>query len=176
MNFRNCPAQLILFCLILPILLCGCHAKSHLAFINNPELSKTLALPTSAEVHSAYRHYFSMREHLILQYAGKKPQLWGTALPGVLTKSETTEKVLYLTFDACGGKGGNGFDAKLIGYLKQHRIPATLFITNLWIKDHPKEFVELAKWPEFEIENHGLLPGRFRLTAAALIKFLEPRA
>jgi len=75
---------------------------------------------------------------------------------GVRTKLNTDHKVIALTFDACGGPRGNGYDAKLIEYLKSEKIPATLFVSGKWIDANPKIFRELAEEPLFEIENHGL--------------------
>ncbi len=66
------------------------------------------------------------------------------------------QKVLAFTFDACGGKS-SGYNADLIAYLRREKIPATLFITGIWIEKNKQIFDELAKDPLFEIENHGLL-------------------
>jgi peptidoglycan/xylan/chitin deacetylase (PgdA/CDA1 family) len=63
---------------------------------------------------------------------------------------------LVLTFDACGGKGGSGYDKDLIEFLRKERIPATLFITGLWMDAHPDLFYQLSQDTLFEIENHGL--------------------
>lgn len=65
-------------------------------------------------------------------------------------------KVMAFTFDACGGHN-DGYNEKLIAYLRREQIPATLFITGLWIEKNKETFAELARDPLFEIENHGLL-------------------
>lgn len=57
----------------------------------------------------------------------------GLKITGVLTRLATKDKVIALTFDACGGKGGSGYDRKLIDYLIKENIPATLFINARWI-------------------------------------------
>jgi peptidoglycan/xylan/chitin deacetylase (PgdA/CDA1 family) len=75
---------------------------------------------------------------------------------GVKTKLNTDQKRIALTFDACGGPGGNAYDAKLIEYLKREKVPATLFLSGKWIDSNPEIFSELAREPLFEIENHGL--------------------
>ncbi len=72
------------------------------------------------------------------------------------TSGEKDHKVLALTFDACGGKH-SGYNKKLIEYLRREQIPATLFVTGLWIEKNRETFAELAKDPLFEIENHGML-------------------
>ena len=69
---------------------------------------------------------------------------------------DKNQKVLALTFDACGGRH-SGYNEKLIAYLRREQLPATLFVTGLWIEKNKATFAELAKDPLFEIENHGLL-------------------
>ncbi|MDQ0917874.1 hypothetical protein [Paenibacillus sp. V4I5] len=44
-----------------------------------------------------------------------KPKKWGENVPGVRTHLTTEEQVIALTFDACGGKEGSGYDEKLTG-------------------------------------------------------------
>lgn len=57
-----------------------------------------------------------------------------------------------LTFDACGGK----VDRRIFDVLLQQKIPATFFVTSIWIRRNPQELAELLAHPElFEIENHG---------------------
>lgn len=63
--------------------------------------------------------------------------------------------MIALTFDACGGKEGSGYDEKLIDYLIKENIPATLFINARWITANKDIFAKLAANPLFEIENHG---------------------
>jgi peptidoglycan/xylan/chitin deacetylase (PgdA/CDA1 family) len=96
------------------------------------------------------------RERIISKFNGKAPREWGERVKGVKTKLNTDQKLIALTFDACGGPRGNGYDAKLIQYLKREKIPATLFISGKWIDANREIFWELAKEPFFEIENHGL--------------------
>jgi peptidoglycan/xylan/chitin deacetylase (PgdA/CDA1 family) len=96
------------------------------------------------------------RERIILRFNGKIPREWGERVRGVKHKLDTNQKVIALTFDACGGPKGNGYDAKLIEYLKGEKIPATLFISGKWIDANPEIFRGLAKEPLLEIENHGL--------------------
>ena len=62
---------------------------------------------------------------------------------------------IALTFDACGGPGGDGYDAALIEYLKKEQVPATLFFTSKWIAARKQTAQALAADPLFEIENHG---------------------
>ncbi|MGA9172813.1 MAG: polysaccharide deacetylase family protein [Thermoactinomyces sp.] len=95
------------------------------------------------------------QQALLQKYGHQHPQKWGEHLPGIIDRLPTHEKVIALTFDACGGKHGDGYDQKLIDYLIKERIPATLFINSRWIKANPETFIKLAHNPLFEIENHG---------------------
>jgi peptidoglycan/xylan/chitin deacetylase (PgdA/CDA1 family) len=97
-----------------------------------------------------------VREKIISTFSSKVPREWGERVRGVKTKLNTDHKVIALTFDACGGRRGKGYDAKLIEYLKSEKIPATLFLSGKWIHANPERVRGLAKEPLFEIENHGL--------------------
>lgn len=96
-------------------------------------------------------------EQLASRYHGQSPSAWGENVHGVLTHVHTDRKVIFLTFDACGGgKKGNGFDSELIACLDREHIPATLFLSGRWIDANPEIARRLAEDPLFEIENHGL--------------------
>jgi peptidoglycan/xylan/chitin deacetylase (PgdA/CDA1 family) len=89
------------------------------------------------------------------KYSGLKPTQWGMYIPGVKTRIKTDKKIIALTFDACGGRGGKKYDRDLIEYLKSNNIPATLFVTSSWIKDNTAIFKDLLKEPLFDLQNHG---------------------
>ena len=97
----------------------------------------------------------SIKERIISPFGGKVPKEWGEKVTGVKTRLNTDQKALALTFDACGGAKGKGFDAKLINFLEEEKIPATLFVSGKWIDANQRIFLTLAKHPLFEIENHG---------------------
>ena len=80
---------------------------------------------------------------------------WGEILPGVKTRLATTQKMMALTFDACGS-ANDGVDERIISTLNRYQIPATFFISGRWMARHPVAFMQLARNPLFEIENHGL--------------------
>ncbi|WP_037464334.1 polysaccharide deacetylase family protein [Shimazuella kribbensis] len=103
--------------------------------------SPTTEIPTETEVLKLYQK--------------SKPKEWGENITGVVKTLPTKDKVIALTFDACGGNHGSGVDNDIIRYLMEEKIPATLFINARWIDANPKIFAELAKNPLFEIENHG---------------------
>lgn len=65
-----------------------------------------------------------------------------------------TKPVAALTLDACSGQ----FDFKLVNFLIEHKIPATFFVTQRWLKKNPQAIRLLKSAPAlFEIENHGAL-------------------
>jgi peptidoglycan/xylan/chitin deacetylase (PgdA/CDA1 family) len=101
------------------------------------------------------RSDLTSRKALIRQYSGKKPTAWGEAVPHVVRRLPTTDRVVALTLDACGGRTGSGYDAKLIETLRRKHVAATLFINARWIEANPRKFSELAADPLFEIANHG---------------------
>lgn len=84
------------------------------------------------------------------------PGAWGESLKGVFTEVKTQNKHIALTFDACGGKNGNGYDSELTGFLRKEKIPATFFISGKWIDANFYTFLDLSSDSLFEIENHGL--------------------
>jgi peptidoglycan/xylan/chitin deacetylase (PgdA/CDA1 family) len=93
---------------------------------------------------------------LLRDLAGNRPRSWGESVSGVRTRLDTSEAVMALTFDACGGPGGDEYDAGLIALLRRERVPATLFLSAKWIDAHADVAAELAADPLFEIESHGL--------------------
>lgn len=95
--------------------------------------------------------------HIRNKYKNMRPSKWGERLNGIITRIDTKDKVIALTFDACGGPGGSKYDAKLISYLIKEKIPATLFLNARWIDANMGTFKMLSKNALFEIENHGYL-------------------
>lgn len=98
----------------------------------------------------------SLKQQISARFSGRIPSQWGEHVPGVRTRLATGEKVIALTLDACGSARGKGVDARLMEFLAQERIPATLFINARWIDANPELFRRLAANPLFEIANHGL--------------------
>ncbi len=47
------------------------------------------------------------KEQVIAKFSGRIPQEWGEVVKGVKTRLNTDQKVLALTFDACGGPIGS---------------------------------------------------------------------
>lgn len=100
--------------------------------------------------------YLTIKKKVSAEFAHVQPGSWGEFVKGVDEDIITKKKLLALTFDACGGPHGSGYDAELIGYLEKMQIPATLFVTGKWIDANYDTFISLSKNNLFEIENHGL--------------------
>lgn len=117
------------------------------------------AVPTASSTVSAHPSSAPVgpvtRSEIVARYDAIAPQTWGMSVPGVVTRMQGAGKAVALTFDACGGPGGHGYDAALIGFLRQEQIPATLFINARWIDANPGVFGDLASDPLFDIANHG---------------------
>lgn len=96
-----------------------------------------------------------INKQIDIEAFNKTPSEWGERVSGVKTRFKTEGKEIALTFDACGGPYGNGYDEKLIEFLQSENIPATLFINEQWIKENEALFLTLATNPLFQIENHG---------------------
>jgi peptidoglycan/xylan/chitin deacetylase (PgdA/CDA1 family) len=79
------------------------------------------------------------------------------AVPGVaLTRVNTAEPVVALTFDACATKRqSNGFDREIFDILRREQVPATVFVSGRWVETHPAEAQELAAEPLIELGNHS---------------------
>lgn len=97
----------------------------------------------------------TLKAEMEAAYDGKTPKEWGETVTGVKTSLKTNERVIALTFDACGSPKGKGIDAELIRFLEQEKVPATLFINARWIDANPELFLKLAANPLFTIANHG---------------------
>lgn len=62
---------------------------------------------------------------------------------------------IALTLDACDGGKGASYDAGIIALLRENRIPATIFVTSIWMRNNPEALRDLAADPLFEIAAHG---------------------
>jgi len=100
--------------------------------------------------------YKILKLAIIKKYSKEKPKYFVQWFHGIKHKFKTDKKEIALTFDACGGPNGNGYDKRLINLLIKENIPATLFISGRWLKHNKKTFIELSNNQLFEIGNHGL--------------------
>lgn len=116
----------------------------------------TLCFVSSAAGDTAADHdYTALKQRLVSRYGNLAPTQWGENVSGVKSRIRTRDKVIALTFDACGSAKGMGYDSRLIAFLEQEQVPATLFINARWIGPNRAVFDRLAANPLFEIANHG---------------------
>ncbi|MFC5664471.1 polysaccharide deacetylase family protein [Kitasatospora misakiensis] len=121
-----------------------------------PTVTPTATFTPTPAPTSATPATLPARAVITARYAGVAPAAWGLDVPGVLTAlPRSAAPAVALTFDACGGPGGSGYDAALVGTLREHGVPATLFLNARWIDANPAVFDALAADPLFEIANHG---------------------
>lgn len=98
-----------------------------------------------------------LKQEMLDKYKKQVPEEWGDSVTGLIRRINTSDKVVAITLDACGGGSlGNGYDTELIDFLVSNEIPATLFINARWIDANKEIFMKLANNDLFEIENHGL--------------------
>ena len=101
------------------------------------------------------KDYIKLKKQVVKKFSKTKPTQWGMFIPGVKTQLDTNDKVIALTFDACGNPGSFGYDAELIDFLIKENIPATLFLNGKWIDANLPTVEQLINNPLFEIGNHG---------------------
>jgi peptidoglycan/xylan/chitin deacetylase (PgdA/CDA1 family) len=71
-----------------------------------------------------------------------------------LADTPADQRVVALTLDCCPG----AFDARITTVLIAQRVPATIFVTSLWIHRNPEGLALLLAYPDlFVLENHGEL-------------------
>jgi peptidoglycan/xylan/chitin deacetylase (PgdA/CDA1 family) len=97
----------------------------------------------------------SLRREIAARFSHRTPQQWGETVTGVRTRLDTHDRVVALTLDACGSPKGKGADTRLLEFLAEEQIPATLFVNARWVDANPELFKRLAANPLFEIANHG---------------------
>lgn len=130
-----------------------------------PTGTSPAAAPTTSAPPSAPP--LPTRDDVVARYAGVTPTAFGLDVPGVVNRLPTSERVVALTFDACGGTHGSGYDAALIETLRTTGTPATLFLNQRWIAAHPDLAAELAADPLFELANHGTVHRPLSVSGAA---------
>lgn len=91
--------------------------------------------------------------------------------PVIITHVETKQKVVALTFDADmtpkmlkrlrQKKVASWYNATVIKELEDAHVPATLFLTGMWIETYPTTTAELSRNPLFELGNHSYSHGGF---------------
>lgn len=83
---------------------------------------------------------------------------------------KAAKKYIALTLDYCElCTNVNGYQSEVIKYLREHNIPATLFISGKWMRSHPDIMQQLMVDPLFEIGNHAWSHANFALTPIDII-------
>lgn len=78
------------------------------------------------------------------------------APPAPITRGETGEREVALTFDACATrKGWYGFDRDVFEILEREQVPATIFVSGRWVDTHPEAMGELTGDPLIEFGDHS---------------------
>ena len=93
------------------------------------------------------------REEIVEALGGVDPLDWGLNLPGTLVRTDLD--TVAITLDACGGPQGNGVDTTLLQVLRDHEVPATLFLNARWRAENPGVADELVDDPLFDLACHG---------------------
>jgi peptidoglycan/xylan/chitin deacetylase (PgdA/CDA1 family) len=133
--------------------LAGCGTTRNTAAGASPTPTAT---PSASPTPSAAQPVVPTRAEEVARYGHLAPTRWGLdGVPGMVSRLPAGQQGIALTFDACGGRGGSGYDAALIEVLRAHKVPATLFINSRWIDENRPTFDRLAADPLFEIANHG---------------------
>ncbi|MEU9451525.1 polysaccharide deacetylase family protein [Streptomyces sp. NPDC048277] len=121
----------------------------------SPSARASAAGPSPSASGGATRLPGATRAEIVAEYGHAVPRTWGFDAPGVVHRLPAGQQGIALTFDACGGRGGSGYDSALIDFLRKREVPATLFLNSRWIDANPSVFRALAAEPLFEIANHG---------------------
>lgn len=81
---------------------------------------------------------------------------------GNIRSVKVGEKVVALTFDLCElSTVTTGYNAESINFLREKKIPATLFMGGKWMRTHSERVMQLMVDPLFEIGNHAWAHGNF---------------
>ncbi len=71
-----------------------------------------------------------------------------------ISRVETSDSVLALTFDACHTRRPHGYDSVIVRILRQTGTHATFFLCGSWMEHYPEVTVSLARDTLFELANH----------------------
>lgn len=78
----------------------------------------------------------------------------GLVEPSLRLRPQTGPRRVAVTLDACPGH----FDSRIADTLVARQIPATIFITAVWMRMNPHGLAFFLRHPEvFTLENHGAL-------------------
>lgn len=88
-----------------------------------------------------------------------------------VTVGKDMGKVVALTFDLCElAVNTTGYDAPLIAFLREQKLPATLFLGGKWMRTHSERTLELLADSLFEIGTHGWAHGNFGIMSQSAMQ------
>jgi len=92
-----------------------------------------------------------------------------------ITRGETREPQVAITFDACATRQGwYGFDRDVFEILKRERVPATVFVSGRWVDTHPEAMADMANDPLIEFGDHSYdHPHMTQLSSARVIEEID---
>lgn len=159
--------KIILSIVSLLVLIIGCQSQinetqtdSNIMEETEYSIERTGTLPdcsSNSESEESTREISTedYKSALLAEFIGLTPNHWGETVPGVKNRINTNRKLIALTFDACGGSLLPEYDEKLIDFLIEEQIRATLFLSGKWIDNNKDVFLKLSQQQLFEIANHG---------------------
>ncbi len=99
------------------------------------------------------------------------PAMASPDLPASFDHAATDRKIVALTFDADmtpgmlrelkSGRVASWYNQKVVDVLRHEQVPATLFLTGLWIEAYSAVVKDLSADPLFELANHSYSHGAF---------------
>lgn len=131
----------------------GCATRSE-----TPQESTAVPTGTSTEAEASSPSSTSSplsREQVVTEFGSRQPSAWGIDVPGVAMSLPAGTNPIALTFDCCGGPGGDSLDEALVSALRDTGTAATFFLAGRWVQANPAFTEQLAADPLFEIANHG---------------------
>jgi peptidoglycan/xylan/chitin deacetylase (PgdA/CDA1 family) len=101
------------------------------------------------------------------------PAPLGTGSRGTIRRAEPRgdEKLLAFTFDLCETEEEiTGYQATVVNYLRDERVPATFFAGGKWMRSHPEKTMQLMADPLFEVGNHSWSHRNLRQASAEVLE------
>jgi len=88
--------------------------------------------------------------------------IFSFSFSGIITKLNTNDKIIAITFDACETKTPTFFDKELLDFIVKNKIPATLFLSGKFIERNIEDVKSISQLSFIEIENHSYSHKDFR--------------
>jgi peptidoglycan/xylan/chitin deacetylase (PgdA/CDA1 family) len=99
--------------------------------------------------------YRLLKEIILIEFADAKPHESGSVIPGVMTRIDSQENVMALTFNINTSES-IPLDAGLLDFLRKENIPAVFFVSGKWIEKNPEWIKQIGSNELFEIGSLGL--------------------